>query len=86
MESESNRAQSDILLILAAVMIVFSVVFSFYKYYVVRDYSLYVKESCDPLLEECLSEECDVEDPRCAPAEDGLMYYKETYIQAGSTK
>lgn len=86
MQSESNKVQSDILLILAVIMIAFSVAFSFYKYYVVKDYLLYVKESCDPQLEECLSEECDIEDPRCAPSEDGLMHYKETYIQAGSTK
>lgn len=86
MQSESKGAQSDKLLILAAIMIVFSVAFTFYKYYVVRDYTLYVKKSCDPQLEECLSEECDIEDPRCAPSEDGPMYYKETYIQAGSAK
>ncbi len=86
MQSESNKVQSDKLLILAAIMIVFSVGLSFYRYYVVRDYSLYVKESCNPVLEECLSEECDIEDPRCAPSEDGLMYYKETYMQAGATR
>lgn len=77
---EKNKGRiSNTLVIIVVTLIAVSVICSFYKYFNKRDYTVYFKETCDPSFEECLSEECDIEDPRCKPLEDGLMYYKEVY-------
>jgi hypothetical protein len=77
---------SDFVTVLAVLVIAGSVVFSFYTYYVQKDYALYIKASCDPATEECLSEECDEEDPRCINTTDGIIYYKEVYEESSQTK
>ncbi len=86
MESKSQAGISNISLAAIALLVAISVGFSFYKYYVKKDYLLYIKEGCDPSYEECLVEECDREDPRCLPSENGLMYYKEVYQKANSLR
>ena len=79
MQEKTEKTASNTLLVIVTLLVASSVVFSFYKYFVKRDYTVYLKESCDPATEECLSEECDSEDPRCKPSAGGLMYYKEVY-------
>lgn len=71
---------------LTIILIVASAALSFYRYYVLGDYTLYIKEDCNPNYEECLSEECEDGDPRCIPSEDGFRYYKESYQTASSIR
>jgi len=86
MQSQSSsRGFGWVSLVMIATVVV-SVGFSFYKYYFLKDYTVYLKDLCDPNISECLSEECDVEDPRCKPSEDGLMYYQESYRKADITR
>ena len=82
MNEVTKKRVSDTLDILLVSMIAVSVIYSFFKYYIRNDYVLFTKEKCDPAFEECLSEECDLDDPRCLPTEGGSMYYKETYEKA----
>ena len=59
-----KKTRITFLVIFFAILI--SVSLSSYKYLVKGDYVLYVQQSCDPSLEECLVKDCDSEeDPRC---------------------
>jgi hypothetical protein len=56
--------------------IIISVSLSFYKYYIKRDYLLYIKGLCDPLREKCFVHECESDDIRCSSLPDQKFYYK----------
>ncbi|MGB3921969.1 MAG: hypothetical protein WBL19_01635 [Minisyncoccia bacterium] len=57
-------------------ILVFGVItFSTYKYYAQENYTLYIKTSCDPTLNNCFVQNCDSEeDIRCPYTGD--YYYK----------
>lgn len=63
-------------LIIVTMAIVFSVAYSFYRYFIQGDYLLYVKVPCDSTLEKCFIHECDLDDVRCSGLQDQKYYYK----------
>jgi hypothetical protein len=72
--SNSLDKKTKVLFVVLLLLICSSVVFSAYKYFVKRDYSLYARVSCDPEKENCFVEECDTDKGECT-GED-KTYYK----------
>lgn len=67
--------KTKVLFVLMLMLICISVIFSTYKYLIKRDYSLYAQVSCEPELENCFVQECDIESDEDCP-EEGKYYYK----------
>lgn len=58
------------------VFFVLSLLFSFYKFYVVRDYMVYGHAECDPTVSVCFVYECDPESEECSEnPEENVEYY-----------
>ena len=79
--SAKNISRS--LIILTGGLILASVIFSFYKYYIDGNYYLYAKIACDPNTEICFHHECE-DDVRCGESE--MFFYKIANISSKSLR
>ncbi|MCW1888632.1 MAG: hypothetical protein KIH67_003715 [Candidatus Moranbacteria bacterium] len=70
------RNYSRILTLGLVILFATSLVFSFYKFYIVRDYMVYGHTECDPSENTCFVYECDVASEDCTgdPEEDTEYY------------
>ncbi len=64
------RNYSKILTVGLAILFLLSLGFSFYKFYIVRDYMVYGHTECDPSESICFVYECDPETEECTGNED----------------
>ncbi|MFZ2048915.1 MAG: hypothetical protein WAV25_01285 [Minisyncoccia bacterium] len=78
-ESSKNSYASRFLIILTISAILFVVLFSFYKFYIKKDFTLYIKETCNPATEVCFVQECADDDVRCSSLPDKMFYFKIIY-------
>ncbi len=70
---------SQILVWFIVLAISFSTGLSFYRYFVKKDFQLYIKEVCNPKIESCFIHQCEDGDVRCSVYPDGKFYYKIIY-------
>lgn len=70
---------SRILVIFIVLAIIFAIGLSFYEYFIKKDFSLYIKETCDPNIDKCFLHQCEDGDTRCSSLPDGKFYYKIIY-------
>ena len=70
------RNYSGILTFGLVALFAVSLGFSFYKFYIVRDYIVYGHTECDPSINRCFVSECDPESGECSgnPEEDTEYY------------
>lgn len=69
--------KSKILLLVFIILIIASVVVTYYKIMVKRDYQILAQISCDPAAESCFTHECDSEYEECSEnPEENISYYK----------
>jgi len=72
---------STILIIVMAILIAWAVLMTYERIYVSQDYPITANISCDPAVESCFVEECDLEfDPECTEP----TYYKVITKQAST--
>ena len=67
---------STFLIVCTVLCVLLAVSFSFFKYFLERDFLLFVKESCDPSKESCFVHECETDDVRCSQLSTGKFFYK----------
>ena len=70
----SKASKFLIFLVILSIISVFAV--SFLKYFVNKDFLLYIKQACDPQIEKCFVQECEPDDIRCSSYPEGKFYYK----------
>lgn len=69
--------KSKILLSLFAVLIFLSIGISFYRFFILRDYTVQAQIACDPYTENCTVYHCNVDVETCTgDAEKDTSYYK----------
>jgi hypothetical protein len=70
------RNYSKFLTLGLVILFLASLAFSFYKFYIVRDYMVYGHTECDPSESACFVYECDPETEKCTgnPEEDTEYY------------
>lgn len=82
METETKKIltlskRSSLLLVFFSFALVLSVVASFYKFFVIRDYPIQAQDVCDPASEACFVYHCDVAFEECTgDAVADTSYYK----------
>jgi len=70
---------SKILVTFIGLAMISAIGLSFYRYFIKKDFSLYVKETCDPSIEKCFVHVCEDGDTRCSSLPDSIFYYKIIY-------
>ena len=77
---EMNEIQtsswSRLLVFFVVISITFVILLVFFKYFIKKDFDLYVKETCDPALQKCFVHQCEDGDVRCSSLPDGKYFYK----------
>ncbi len=67
-------------------LVLLTLTFSYYKYYVKTDFIAYGVTACDPELYTCFVTECMEDDPRCSETSiDGLYNFSLVRIDQGSS-
>ncbi len=82
-ENSKHGLQSNTILFFWSACLFFLLVcFSYYRYVLLRDYTLYAQVSCDPSSEQCFIYECSsTEDEACDESEP-YSYFKIVYMPA----
>jgi hypothetical protein len=69
--------RSSMLVVVFFVLVFLSIAASYYRFFIIRDYTIHVQAPCDPTVEKCFVYECDDSLGECTgdPATD-VTYYK----------
>lgn len=82
-EKKEKNIDPRILFCLLIVLGLGAVLFSFYKFYLLKDYSVSGEVSCDPATESCFVYVCNPEEEECTgDPEQDTFYYKLIYKKA----